>query len=101
MLISSFGRHWARPLAVSLPFVPTTGPRYGFPLHDALPILWPRRLRSIEGRARFHERRREHQLAAFHALERPFSLWDGGGEPRDRKSTRLNSTSACRMPSSA
>ena len=43
------------------------------------PQLRPRGLRGTEGRPRFHERRREHQLTAFHALARPLSLLHGSG----------------------
>ena len=35
------------------------------------PQLRPRRLRGAQGRARLHQGRREHQLAALHALARP------------------------------
>ena len=44
--------------------------------------LRPRRLRGAEGRPRLHQGRREHQLAAVHALARPLPLLHGGGEPR-------------------
>ena len=46
------------------------------------PQLRPRGLRGAEGRARLHEGRREHQLAALHALARPLPLLHGGGEAR-------------------
>ena len=52
------------------------------------PQLRPRRLRGAEGRARLHQGRREHQLAALHALARPLPLLHGGGQPgrgRDRR----------------
>ena len=55
------------------------------------PQLRPRRVRSAEGRPRFRQGRREHQLAAVHALARPFPLRDGSGEQgigRDRRSER-------------
>ena len=50
---------------------------------EARPVraqLRPRRLRSLEGRSRLHQGRREHQLAALHALARSLSLLHGGGE---------------------
>ena len=54
--------------------------------------LWPqlrtRRLRGAQGRPRLHQGRREHQLAALHALARPLSLLHGGGQQgggRDRR----------------
>ena len=47
--------------------------------------LRPRRLRGAEGRARLHQGRREHQLAALHALARPLPLLHGGGQPRRRR----------------
>ena len=40
--------------------------------------LRPRRLRGAPRRPRLHEGRREHQLAAVHALARPLLLRDGG-----------------------
>ena len=46
------------------------------------PQLRPRDLRGPEGRPGLHEGRREHQLAALHALARPLPLRDG------RRSTR-------------
>ena len=52
------------------------------------PQLRPRRLRGAEGRARLHQGRREHQLAALHALARPLPLLHGGGQQgagRDRR----------------
>ena len=52
------------------------------------PQLWPRRLRGAEGRPRLHQGRREHQLAALHALARPLPLLHGGGQQgagRDRR----------------
>ena len=49
------------------------------------PQLRPRRLRGAEGRARLHEGRREHQLAALHALARPLPLLHGGGEQAPRR----------------
>ena len=58
---------------------------------EARPVgaqLRPRRLRGAEGRARLHQGRREHQLAALHALARPLPLLHGGGEQgagRDRR----------------
>ncbi len=44
--------------------------------------LRPRGLRGAAGRARLHQGRREHQLAAVHALARPVRPLDGGREPR-------------------
>ena len=44
------------------------------------PQLRPRRLRGAEGRPRLHQGRREHQLAALHALARPLPLLHGGGQ---------------------
>ena len=52
------------------------------------PQLRPRRLRGAEGRPRLHQGRREHQLAALHALARPLPLLHGSGEQgagRDRR----------------
>ena len=52
------------------------------------PQLRPRGLRGAEGRARLHQGRREHQLAALHALARPLPLLHGGGQQgagRDRR----------------
>ena len=46
--------------------------------------LRPRRLRGAPRRPRLHEGRREHQLAAVHALARPLPLLDGGRQPRLR-----------------
>ena len=48
------------------------------------PQLRPRRLRGAEGRSRLHQGRREHQLAALHALARPLPLLHGGGEQARR-----------------
>jgi ribulose-bisphosphate carboxylase large chain len=42
------------------------------------PQLRPRGLRGAEGRARLHQGRREHQLAALHALARPLPVLHGG-----------------------
>ena len=44
------------------------------------PQLRPRGLRGAEGRARLHQGRREHQLAAVHALARALPLLHGGGQ---------------------
>ena len=44
--------------------------------------LRPRGLRSAEGRPRFHQGRREHQLPAVHALARPLPLLHGSRQPR-------------------
>ena len=44
--------------------------------------LRPRRLRGAARRPRLHQGRREHQLAAVHALARPLPVRDGGGQPR-------------------
>ena len=67
---------------------------------EARPVgqeLRPRGLRGAQGRARLHEGRREHQLAAVHALARPLSLRDGGGQsrraPRPARSRATISTS--------
>ena len=52
------------------------------------PQLRPRGLRGAEGRPRLHQGRREHQLAALHALARPLPLLHGGGQQgagRDRR----------------
>ena len=52
------------------------------------PQLRPRGLRGAEGRARLHQGRREHQLAALHALARALPLLHGGGQQgagRDRR----------------
>ena len=46
--------------------------------------LRPRRVRGAARRPGLHQGRREHQLAALHALARPLPVRDGGGEPRDR-----------------
>ena len=43
--------------------------------------LRPRGLRGAAGRARLHQGRREHQLAAVHALAGPLPVHDGGGQP--------------------
>ena len=43
--------------------------------------LRPRRLRGASRRPGLHEGRREHQLAAFHALARPLPLLHGGRQP--------------------
>ena len=54
---------------------------------EARPVgqeLRPRRLRGAARRPRLHQGRREHQLAAVHALARPLPLRDGGREPRAR-----------------
>ena len=62
---------------------------------EARPVgaqLRPRDLRRPEGRPRLHEGRREHQLAAVHALARPLPLRDGRrqqGERRDRRGEGL------------
>ena len=45
------------------------------------PQLRPRRLRRPDRRARLHQGRREHQLAAVHALARPVPVRHGGGQP--------------------
>ena len=59
--------------------------------------LRPRRLRGAEGRPRLHQGRREHQLAALHALARPLPLLHGGGQqaprPRPARSRAPTSTS--------
>lgn len=44
------------------------------------PQLRARRLRGAEGRARFHQGRREHQLPALHALAGTLPLLHGGGQ---------------------
>ena len=44
--------------------------------------LRPRRLRGAARRPRLHQGRREHQLAAVHALARPLLLRDGGRRAR-------------------
>ena len=68
---------------------PAAARRYGEA--EARPIgpqLRPRRLRGAEGRARLHQGRREHQLAALHALAGALPLLHGGGEQgagRDRR----------------
>ena len=49
--------------------------------------LRPRRLRGARRRPRLHEGRREHQLAAVHALARPLPLRDGGRRARPRPAT--------------
>ena len=46
--------------------------------------LRPRDLRGPEGRPRFHEGRREHQLATVHALARPLSVRDGRRQQGER-----------------
>ena len=38
---------------------------------------------ALRGRPRLHQGRREHQLAAVHALARPLPLRDGGRQPRE------------------
>ena len=50
------------------------------------PQLRPRGLRGPEGRARLHEGRREHQLAALHALARPLPVraWTRSTRPAPR-----------------
>ena len=63
------------------------------------PQLRPRRLRGAEGRPRLHQGRREHQLAALHALARPLPLLHGGvnkamAETGEVKGTYLNVTAA-------
>ena len=50
--------------------------------------LRPRGLRGAQGRARFHQGRREHQLPAVHALARPVPLLHGGGQPRAGRDRR-------------
>ena len=61
------------------------------------PQLRPRGLRGPEGRARLHEGRREHQLAALHALARPLPLraWKPSTRrrPRPARSRAPTSTS--------
>src|ERR671924_104683 len=55
---------------------------------EARPVrqeLRPRRLRGAPRRPGLHQGRREHQLAAVHALARSVPLRDGGGEPGDRR----------------
>jgi ribulose-bisphosphate carboxylase large chain len=47
--------------------------------------LRPRRVRGPEGRPRLHEGRREHQLAAVHALARPLPVRDGRGQQGQRR----------------
>ncbi len=60
------------------------------------PQLRPRGVRRPQGRARLHEGRREHQLAALHALARPLPVRDGRGEqglaPRPARSRAATST---------
>ena len=46
--------------------------------------LRSRHLRGPEGRPGLHEGRREHQLAALHALARPLSIRDGRGQQGQR-----------------
>ena len=50
--------------------------------------LRARRVRGAPRRPRLHQGRREHQLAALHALARSLPLRDGGGEPGDRRDRR-------------
>ena len=45
--------------------------------------LRPRRVRGAARRARLHQGRREHQLAAVHALARPVPVLDRGRQPGD------------------
>ncbi len=52
------------------------------------PQLRPRRVRGPEGRPRLHEGRREHQLAAVHALARSLPLRDGRREQGERRDGR-------------
>ena len=52
------------------------------------PQLRPRGVRGAEGRARLRQGRREHQLAALHALARPLPLLHGGGEQGVRRDRR-------------
>ena len=47
--------------------------------------LRPRRLRGATRRPRLHQGRREHQLAAVHALARPLLLRDGGASRAPRR----------------
>ena len=52
------------------------------------PQLRPGRLRGLPRRPRLHQGRREHQLAAVHALAGPLPVRDGGrqqGDGRDRR----------------
>ncbi len=52
---------------------------------EARPVgqeLRPRDLRGADRRPRLHQGRREHQLAAVHALARPLPVRDGGRQPR-------------------
>ena len=67
---------------------------------EARPVgqeLRPGGLRGPEGRPRLHEGRREHQLAALHALARPLPLLHGsrqpGHRPRPARSRATTSTS--------
>ena len=79
-------RHRARvPRQVRAP------PARGYDEAEARPLgqeLRPRRLRGAQGRSRLHQGRREHQLAAVHALARPLPLLDGGRQPRDGRDRR-------------
>ena len=50
--------------------------------------LRPRRLRGAARRPRLHQGRREHQLAAVHALARPLPPRHRGREPRVRRDRR-------------
>ena len=58
---------------------------------EARPVgqeLRPRRLRGAQGRPRLHQGRREHQLAAVHALARPLRLRDGSRLARRGRNRR-------------
>ena len=58
----------------------TTKPKLGL----SRPQLRPRGVRRPEGRPGLHEGRREHQLAALHALARPLPVLHGSGQQGQR-----------------
>ena len=70
---------FGRPLlgATVKPKLGLSGKNYGRVVYEAL-----------QGRARFHQGRREHQLAAVHALARSLPVLHGSGEPRAGRDRR-------------
>ena len=53
---------------------------------------------GAEGRARLRQGRREHQLAAVHALARPLPLLHGGGEPASAATGEVKGTTSTSPP---
>ena len=80
---------YGRPLlgATMKPKLGLSGKNYGRVVYEAL-----------TRRPRLHEGRREHQLAAVHALARPLPVLHGGGQPRAGRTRRESRATTSTSP---